>query len=278
MDGGSALEAQQRIGAEIPFENISATQRGMGMALGAFYHAAEMSRKRQQLENQLLMADQKNKEQERWHDIEMENFRQNAVTRMMSLENRGAAENAMLQAKADRLALDQEKFQTGVDKYRAGVAGERGLFASFGDPDAPKPGSKGFENYYWNKLSEFAEGADRPGGRILAARLAVEHNKNASRQWDKLNSDKKQFVMDAGTDLGLPVDPLSRTRDLAALEHPEMWKQQYRIKGDKSGKTLGEEVKSQPDWEKKYEATDQRYFPIYTKDKNGNTVIDHYVT
>src|SRR5437868_15464949 len=107
--GGAALESQQGIAASIPYKNIDVNQKATAMVLGTFFHAADMSRKRQALENALQEAQLKNVESERWHDIQMHDKESDTATKLYAMGLHEEPIKNVAYAKAHTLALQQSE-------------------------------------------------------------------------------------------------------------------------------------------------------------------------
>lgn len=95
MDALGLLGEAQSTASKIPYENIAAGQKSIGMALNAFHMAADTNLKKQQIEKQLaaMQADMFYKNQA--HDLDMQQFGWKQKMDVANLNRQYAADEAL---------------------------------------------------------------------------------------------------------------------------------------------------------------------------------------
>lgn len=217
--GGGALEAQQRIGAEIPYKNIQETQAGLGLALSAFAHASQISNNRRKLEEMLVKMDydQRFKEQ----DFERKVAQMNMTAALQTAEHNRKMDSMENQMTRAAWTMD---WRDKVQNWKENLDLERDKqLSSFAESmkTLPEPTDPGYEAAIWDRIHNHARGANTPVGRILASKAFNDRNTVSRTAASKWTADYNAFIKDYKNTVGA-----GSSTNLAPLLNMEMWKPQ----------------------------------------------------
>lgn len=228
--GGAALEAQQRIGAEIPYKNAELAVSGAvhaGQAMLSAYHtASQVKLAKSRLEQALMRMDMDMRFKEQNYERQVAAMNMNYALReqahgdtMRRMEDQlmlGAWRNAR-QDQTEQWKQDQ---QTRKEESLTNFAGQ---MATLPDPSDPT-----YESSVWERIHNNALGANTPVGRAMATKAFGDRNNKARMAASQWNADFNAWYKNYKATYG--------QSDLNPLLNPEILKPQLV---DKSGNFVG---------------------------------------
>ena len=243
-DEGESLVGQQLAAANrIPYENIKANQTGIEMAMNAFQVAQGVKLKRMELEGKMQSLVEKNRQMELMGELREKEFGLRLATAQQTADFKSGAADRAWQVLGIRKEAQDYKEQRDTDKNTDTM----GLFQDIGSITS----EKGTPEWEKDVTKVFATHPNVPASsrNVIARQVWGQHQNAYDTKIKALDAEEKNIRHGLSYDLF----GVGNKGDVAVLETPERFVQNYAVK--KKGKDQAGAVEGQidPDTGKPYE-------------------------
>lgn len=230
--GGGALEAQQRIAADIPYKNI-ALENPADRFLNAWSMATQLKLKKSEIEGKMQALAERNRQLEMTGDLREREFSLRAMmdqskmqhmgdmydlaTQRLELDSTRATNTAENQRQRNEIAMDAFDLRKNQDERRINAQGGMASLEAQLSSEGLTPGTREYQKALVERATPYLR--DLPTSESNAWLRQLYNNSNTASERETRQLQMKQEMM--RRDIGSTLFGNPAVQDLSPLLHPE---------------------------------------------------------